>query len=169
MSAVSDFFAREDACPDLDLDAAAARLSAAIRCKTVSHFDCSRTDYAEFDRLHALMRESFPCIMAHGRFETIGHAVLITIPGSDEKLPPCLYMSHQDVVAVVEGTEGDWLHEPFSGDIAEGCIWGRGTLDIKQMVFGILEAAEYLLSRGRRFRRSLFLFFDLFDRVVHRL
>lgn len=55
-------------------------------------------------------------------------------------------MSHQDVVPVVEGTEQDWTHPAFSGDIADGYIWGRGTLDIKEQVFGVLEAAEYLLA-----------------------
>jgi carboxypeptidase PM20D1 len=59
----------------------------------------------------------------------------------------------------VRGTEDDWTHGAFSGDIADGCVWGRGTLDIKQMLFGILEAAEYLLGQGRRFRRTAYLAF----------
>ena len=159
MKPVSEYFASEDAYPDLDIDAAAAHLSAAIRCRTVNHADHSLTDFGEFDKLHALMRESFPHVMSAGSFERIGHAVLITIPGTDEGLLPCLYMSHQDVVPVVEGTEADWLHDAFSGDLAEGYIWGRGTLDVKNMVFGILEAAEYLLSHGRSFRRTGYLAF----------
>ena len=82
-----------------------------------------------------------------------------TIPGSDASLRPCLYMSHQDVVPVVEGTEQDWTHPAFSGDIADGYIWGRGTLDIKEQVFGVLEAAEYLLARGKSFARTAYLAF----------
>lgn len=98
--------------------------------------------------------------MRVGTFERIGHhAVLITIPGSDASLRPCLYMSHQDVVPVVEGTEQDWTHPAFSGDIADGYIWGRGTLDIKEQVFGVLEAAEYLLARGKSFARTAYLAF----------
>ena len=85
--------------------------------------------------------------------------MLITIPGSDASLRPCLYMSHQDVVPVVEGTEQDWTHPAFSGDIADGYIWGRGTLDIKEQVFGVLEAAEYLLARGKSFARTAYLAF----------
>lgn len=157
---VTDFFALEGNYPDLDGEGAAARLSAAIQCKTINYFDHSRTDYTEFDKLHAHIKASYPNIMRVGTFERIGHhAVLITIPGSDASLRPCLYMSHQDVVPVVEGTEQDWTHPAFSGDIADGYIWGRGTLDIKEQVFGVLEAAEYLLARGKSFARTAYLAF----------
>ena len=98
--------------------------------------------------------------MAAGTFEVIGHhSLLITLPGSDPALRPCLFMSHQDVVPVVEGTEDDWTHPAFSGAIAGGYIWGRGTLDIKNQVFGCLEAAEYLLSHGKTFARTVYLSF----------
>lgn len=159
MNQVFSYFANETLYPDLDVDAAVSHLSDAIRCRTVNYEDHSRTDFSEFDRLQALMRSSFPAVLAHGQFELIGHAVLITIPGSDPSLLPCLYMSHQDVVPVVAGTEQDWTYAAFSGAVEDGYIWGRGTLDIKEMVFGILEAAEYLLSRGQRFRRTAYLAF----------
>ena len=160
MRPVADYFAREDDFPDLDREGALARLSAAIRCKTINYADHSLTDYTEFDRLHAHMKASYPNIMRAGAFERLGHhAVLITIPGSDETLRPCLYMSHQDVVPVVEGTEQDWTHPAFSGDVADGYIWGRGTIDIKEQVFGVLEAAEYLLAHGKSFRRTAYLAF----------
>ncbi|MCR5577097.1 MAG: M20/M25/M40 family metallo-hydrolase [Oscillospiraceae bacterium] len=159
MREVSAYFAEEARYPDLDAAGAAERLSQAIRCRTVNHADHSLTDFSQFDRLQEIMRRGFPNVMRCGSFELIGHAVLITIPGTDASLLPCLYMSHQDVVPVVPGTEADWLHDAFSGDVADGCIWGRGTLDIKQMVFGILEAAEYLLSHGKSFRRTAFLAF----------
>ena len=160
MRPVADYFAREDDFPDLDREGALARLSAAIRCKTINYADHSLTDYTEFDRLHAHMKASYPNIMRAGAFERLGHhAVLITIPGSDKALRPCLYMSHQDVVPVVEGTEQDWTHPAFSGDVADGYIWGRGTIDIKEQVFGVLEAAEYLLAHGKSFRRTAYLAF----------
>ena len=160
MRPVADYFAHEDDFPDLDGALALARLSAAIRCRTINYADHSLTDYTEFDKLHAHMKSSYPHIMRLGTFERVGHhAVLITIPGSDKTLRPCLYMSHQDVVPVVEGTEQDWTHPAFSGDVADGCIWGRGTIDIKEQVFGVLEAAEYLLAHGRTFKRTAYLAF----------
>lgn len=157
---ITDFFALEGNYPDLDADGAVARLSQAIQCRTINYADHSLTDYSEFDKLHAHMKASYPHIMRAGVFERLGHhAVLITLHGSDETLRPCLYMSHQDVVPVVEGTEQDWTYPAFSGAVADSYIWGRGTLDIKEQVFGVLEAAEYLLARGRTFRRTAYLAF----------
>ena len=80
MRPVADYFAREEDFPDLDRESALARLSAAIRCKTINYADHSLTDYTEFDRLHAHMKASYPNIMRAGAFERLGpHAVLITI------------------------------------------------------------------------------------------
>ena len=53
-------------------------------------------------------------------------------------------MSHQDVVPA----EGEWLHPPFSGDIADGKVWGRGTSDTKCSVMAFFQAAEELLAQG---------------------
>ena len=160
MKDILDFFAHEDDFPDLDSAGAAERLSRAVQCRTVNYVDHSLTDFGEFDKLHALIRDSYPHVMAAGTFEVIGHhSLLITLPGSDPALRPCLFMSHQDVVPVVEGTEDDWTHPAFSGAIAGGYIWGRGTLDIKNQVFGCLEAAEYLLSHGKTFARTVYLSF----------
>ncbi|MCR5088194.1 MAG: M20/M25/M40 family metallo-hydrolase [Oscillospiraceae bacterium] len=159
MKPVTEYFSHEEEYADFDLDGAVERLSRAIRCRTINYADHSLTDFTPFDELQALMRESFPHIMREGSFELVGHAVLITIPGSNPALRPALYMSHQDVVPVVGGTETDWKYDAFSGAVAEGSIWGRGTLDIKQQVFGCLEAAEYLLSHGRHFVRTAYLAF----------
>lgn len=153
------FFAHEDDYPELDDRACVDRLSAAVRCRTVSHVDTTLTDYAEFDRLHRLIRESYPLIMAAGTFETVGHSILITLPGSDPNLRPVQLMAHQDVVPVVPGTEGDWAHDAFSGFVDDTYVWGRGTLDIKEMLMGELEAVELVLARGGRLRRTLILAF----------
>ena len=159
MKEAAEFYCREEEYPELDREGAVRRLSEAVKCVTVNYADHSRTDFGEFGKLQELMRRSYPCLMEKGSFETIGHSVLITVPGTDASLRPCLYMSHQDVVPVVEGTEKDWSYGAFSGAVEEGYIWGRGTLDIKNQVFGVLEAAEYLLSHGAAFRRTAYLAF----------
>jgi carboxypeptidase PM20D1 len=57
------------------------------------------------------------------------------------------------------GEDSGWRYPPFSGEIAEGYVWGRGTLDIKSGVVGVLEAVEYLLKQGFQPERTVYLGF----------
>ena len=50
------------------------------------------------------------------------------IKGRDSTKAPLLLSSHTDVVPVE--TDG-WSRPPFSGDLADGCVWGRGSIDMK--------------------------------------
>lgn len=75
-------------------------------------------------------------------------------------------MGHQDVVPVVPGTEKQWDHDAFSGDIADGYIWGRGSLDDKVMVMGILEAVEMQLAAGFQPKRTIYLSFGQDEEVM---
>ena len=149
------FYRNEGDYPQLDGDAACQRLSAAITCRTVN----DGTTDGEFARLRQHIMDSFPAVMAAADTEVVGRSLLIHIPGRDESLKPVLFMSHLDVVGVEAGTEGDWTYPPFSGALAEGYIWGRGSLDIKNQVFAELEAAEYLLHQGRQPERGVYLAF----------
>ena len=151
-------FAHEDDYPDLDLDAAAGRLSAALALRTV-HAGPDTTDFTPFDALYELIRESYPRVAELGTAERIGHSILITIPGADPALPAALLLAHQDVVDVVPGTEEEWVHDPFGGHVDDEWVWGRGALDIKEMLMGELEAVELLLSRHGRPRRTVILAF----------
>ena len=53
-------------------------------------------------------------------------------------------MSHQDVVPA----EGTWSHAPFSGDIADAKVWGRGASDTKASLMAFFQAVEELLAAG---------------------
>ncbi len=161
---VYERFTGEELYGDFDAEGACRRLSEAVRLKSVS--DCP--DPAPFLELHSLIKRSFPRVMEEGSFETVDRSVLIRIPGSDPSLLPALFMSHLDVVPVVEGTEKDWTHDAYSGDIAGGYIWGRGTQDIKCQVFGELEAAEYLLSRGLKPARTMYFAFGQDEETFNR-
>ena len=155
----ADLFRHETDYPDFPTQAAVEHLRGALRFDTTGYMDTSRIRYDQFDSLHAFLRESYPRVFAAADCRQVGHSLLLRLPGSDETLRPGLLMAHQDVVPVVSGTEGNWLHGPFSGDLADGYIWGRGAMDIKQMLIGILEAAEYHLSRGSTFKRTLYMAF----------
>jgi carboxypeptidase PM20D1 len=133
----------------VDADAAVARLAGALRLKTVAASDGVPANDAAFEALHAYLREHFPRVHAALKRETVGrHSVLYTWPGTDASLRPVLLMGHLDVVPVEPGTEGAWTHPPFSGEVADGYVWGRGALDDKGSVLAIFEAVEALLAAG---------------------
>ncbi len=157
--AIADLFAHESDYPDFPSDSAIGHLRQALRFPTVSYIDTSKMHYAAFDDFHRFLRESYPHILERCIWEDVGHSLLLQIPGSDPSLRPALFMAHQDVVPVKPGTEKNWLHPPFSGDLADGYIWGRGAMDIKEMLIGHLEAMEYLLSSGYTPKRTVFFSF----------
>ena len=155
----ADLFQHENDFPDFEGKSAVMHLSEAITFETTSYVDTARIRYQEFTALHDFLQKSFPLVFQNGTLEKVGYSLLITLQGSDKTLKPALFMAHQDVVPVIAGTEKDWMHPPFSGDIADGFIWGRGAMDIKEMLIGILEAAEYHLHLGKRFRRTIYIAF----------
>lgn len=77
--------------------------------------------------------------------------VLARIPGS-APLKPLLVNHHMDVVAA---DPAQWTHPPFSGAVADGFVWGRGTLDTKNLGVIFLLALESLRKAGARFRRPV--------------
>ncbi len=141
-------------------DGAAERLAQAIRFQTNSHQEASRIDYGEFDRLLEFLRNSYPRVFSELSMETVNdYSLLLQWPGTDPALEPILFTAHTDVVPVEPGTEGDWQHPPFDGVIADGVIYGRGTLDDKVGVLSLLEATERLLAEGFQPQRGIVLAF----------
>jgi carboxypeptidase PM20D1 len=148
--------------PDVAFDetALAGRLAAAIRIRTISHDDRSRFDGGAFLDLHALLERSFPRVHEAAEREVVaGYSLLYRLEGTDPGLKPALFMGHMDVVPVDEATADAWAHDPFSGDIVDGVIWGRGAMDDKVTVMALLEALERLLGDGRRPARTVYLAF----------
>ena len=163
---IYDHFAHEDEYPELNIEAMSERLAKALSFKTV-YTDAETTDWSQFDALQQHIVDSFPYVMtAASNVEVVGHSLLIEIPGSNPKLPALMLIAHQDVVPVVPGTEDAWTHDPFGGDVDDTYIWGRGALDIKDMLMGELEALEYLLSQGFSPRRSIYLAFGEDEEVL---
>ena len=144
----------------VDRDAMAKRLSEAIQFKTISFQEPTEASVEDFRRFHSSLDKSFPRVHERLTKETVNtHSLLYTWTGKDERLKPMLLMGHMDVVPVDTKTERQWTHPPFSGQTADGYIWGRGTMDDKVSVMGILEAAEYLLGEGFQPQRTLYLAF----------
>lgn len=144
----------------VEKDAVAARLAQSLRFQTVSYGDATRFSGEEFLAFHKFLEQSFPGVHSTLTKEVVGdYSLLYTWKGVEDASGPILLMSHQDVVPVEAGTEGSWRHPPFEGRIEDGYIWGRGALDDKVGVMGILEAVELLLRAGFRPKRTIYLAF----------
>src|SRR5207248_3228818 len=110
--------------------------------------------------LHAHLERSFPRVHATLARETVGGLSLVYIwRGREAALKPVLFMAHLDVVPIEEASAARWTHAPFSGEVADGFIWGRGAMDDKMSALALLEAAEMLLAEGFAPRRTIFFAF----------
>jgi carboxypeptidase PM20D1 len=144
----------------VDRAALVKRLAEAIRFKTLSLQEPAHSHSDEFLRFHAFIDRSFPRLRQSLNKETIGsYSLLYTWLGKDKGLKPLLLMAHMDVVPVEAATESSWHQPPFSGRVAEGFIWGRGAMDDKASVMGLLEAVEHLLESGFEPQRTVYLAF----------
>jgi len=145
---------------ELNEAAAIEHFAGALRIPTVTQSAQPQFDPATFDALHHHLRSSYPTVFTTLSTETVNrHTLLLTWKGSDPSLQPALLMAHQDVVPVDALTTGDWTHPPFAGKVADGYIWGRGALDVKMGVVGILEALQQLIADGHSPKRTLYVAF----------
>ena len=119
----------------------AEKLSKMIQCETISVPDVPNTD--KFDKFHTLLEELFPLVFSKGEVHYIDSSILIKWCGKG-KAEPILLMSHQDVVPA----EGEWKYPPFSGEIKEDRVWGRGTVDTKGSLMCIFQSIEELMEEG---------------------
>ncbi len=154
----------------VDADASALRLSKAIAFRTISNQDRDDFDEKAFNGFHQYLADTYPLVHKTLKREILGHprkfSLLYTWTGKKPSLPPIVLMGHQDVVPVVPGTEQQWEHDAFSGDIADGYIWGRGSLDDKIMILAILEAIEMHLKGGFQPTRTVYLVFGQDEEVM---
>jgi carboxypeptidase PM20D1 len=129
----------------VDLEKAVNDLSRMIKCKTISDRNRNNESEEEFEKFKALLRELFPEIHQKCTFEAVGdRGLLYKLSGKSSDAPTVL-MSHFDVVSV---DENGWDKDPFCGEVENGILWGRGTLDTKSTLNGAMQALESLLKEG---------------------
>ena len=145
----------------------ARHLAAAIRFKTISYGNGAHEDAknAQLDALRTWMEQTYPAFHRAATREIIGKSLLFTWKGKNPSAKPILLMAHMDVVPVVPGTAGDWSHDPFSGDISDGFVWGRGAIDDKGCLITLLDAAERLARSGFTPERTIMFAFGQDEEV----
>jgi carboxypeptidase PM20D1 len=138
--------------PANELERITVRFAETVKFPTISaHGDFSLAPFHEMRSYSACVwREVFSVldVELHG-----GASILLRWAGTDPFLKPFMLTAHQDVVP--PGCVESWTRDPFSGEISENRIWGRGTIDYKCGYAGMLEACSILLGNGFKPRRTV--------------
>ncbi len=154
---------------EVDVDAAANRLAKGVQFPTISNQDREDFDTEAFTGYHKYLVESYPLVHKSMKREVLGdprpYSLLYTWEGKDQSLPPALFYAHMDVVPVPEDSRDQWKQDPFAGTIADGYIWGRGVLDDKCQIHGLLEAAEMKIKEGWQPSRTIYFVFGQDEEV----
>jgi len=158
-----------------------SKLSGALKIPTVSYLESESIDYSKFSDFIKYLKKTFPLVHRRLKPELVNSYSLLYkwetgTERPDEK--PVLLLAHYDVVPA-ENSESKsekhtdkafrstdsthtaagrgWEYPPFSGAVKDGYIWGRGALDNKTSLIGILEAVEQLLAAGFSPKRTIYI------------
>lgn len=131
-----------------DNDLFVAHLQGMVRIPTVSHPDPEAMDWGAFGRLHDYLAATWPLVHQKFSREVVGRAGLLYRWKGAGRPPrePLMLIAHQDVVP--EGDPALWKHPPYAGEIADGCLWGRGATDSKCNIQAYMDALELLIAGG---------------------
>lgn len=146
-----------------DVEAATRRFQALIQKKTISFVDRSKMDEAEFEAFRELLPSLYPKLHALCPREIIGRGGMLYTWKGKSSAAPSVLMAHYDVVPV---KEEEWREPPFSAALKDGEVWGRGTLDTKCTLHGVLEAAEALIQEGFQPENDIYLAFGGDEEVM---
>ncbi|MEG1932009.1 MAG: M20/M25/M40 family metallo-hydrolase, partial [Pygmaiobacter sp.] len=129
----------------VDLETATEHLAQMVRIPTISNPNPKEFDESKFSEFRALLRTLYPSVFEHCVYEEFDHTELLFHWKGQSAAAPVVLMAHYDVVPVVPER---WAHDPFCGEVIEGELWGRGTIDTKITLMGVLESAQTLIKQG---------------------
>ena len=141
-------------------DSATVNFSNALKIKTISPENTADFDSIQFNSFASFLSKTYPLadsLLNKKIFNS--YSFLYHWKGNNDNKKPIILMGHLDVVPVIEANLPDWKMDPFGGEIKNDTIWGRGTIDDKIGVIGILEAVEQLLKEGYTPSRDIYLAF----------
>lgn len=142
----------------VDIERFRKNLSDAIKIKTIAAKNPENTNREVFREFHAFLRERYPLLHQNLELTVINEfALCFKWKGSHEGFDPIALLAHQDVVPISDGTLDDWTHPPFDGVDDGEFIWGRGALDMKNHLIGVMESVEALLEEGFKPERDVYI------------
>ncbi len=133
-------------------------LQAMVRFPTISRWAPEKADEAVFENFRAYLKQRYPLAHSHCPQERIGQSGIVFHWKGRSSESPTVLMAHYDVVPADDADA--WKYPPFSGSLEGDVLWGRGTIDTKCTLCGILEAVEAQLSKGYVPQKDIFLSFS---------
>lgn len=143
------------------------KLSKALQVETISH-KAKEAKPNAFDEYIGLMSDLFPLVHKKCTKEMINDYSFIYHYKSHSSKEPIILIAHYDVVPIESKTRDQWTYSPFSGEIADGYVWGRGALDTKITMISALEALEQVIEEGIEPSRDIYLAFGHDEEVFGR-
>ena len=128
-----------------DKDKSVKTLQELVRFKTVSYKEPELEDEKEFKKLIKSLPKLYPNVFKTCTLKFSQERGLLFLWQGKKHDAPSVMMAHYDVVPV---NENGWDKDPFAAELTDGMVWGRGTLDTKATMNGILSAAEALVCEG---------------------
>ena len=146
---------------EYEKDDIVGKLGKLIKIPTVSHPDPLDMDMSQFDLLIETVKKMYPTVFSKCESEvTLERAIKIKVKGLSSDKPTVL-MAHYDVVPVTD----DWSVDPFLGEVIDGKLYGRGTLDTKCTMACALGALELALKKDYVPKNDLYLCFGANEEV----
>lgn len=175
-------------------DRAIERFAGGIRIPTISNVVYDDTNFKPFDEFKLYLQKVYPRIYEKMDTVTVNkYGLIFHWKGKNSQAKPLLFLSHYDVVPVVgydpetapidttiifqpndkpiaaiDSVQTHWQYPPFSGAVTNGYIYGRGTLDMKGMLFSIMEAADNLIGEGFQPEQDIWIAFGQDEEVSGR-
>lgn len=169
------------------------RFAGGIRIPTISNESYIQTNFKPFDEFKEYLAQVYPEVYRVMETHTINtYGLVFHWKGKNSSLKPILFLSHYDVVPVIgydpamidtsdtilqindkpippiQSISDKWDYPPFSGAVANGRIYGRGTLDMKVMLFSLMEGADNLIAEGFQPERDIWFAFGHDEEVSGR-
>lgn len=143
----------------MNLDRYEKNLQKAISIPTVSYPTEDEYDWEQFEKFHAFLEETYPLFTRLSKRRELVKQACSTLGRAKTVRLNRLLFSHMDVVPDDEKTRSDWKHPAFEGFNDGEIIWGRGAIDMKNHLVGIMESVEDLIAEGFSPERTVYICF----------
>jgi carboxypeptidase PM20D1 len=143
---------------------AANHLAEAVTFATIAASDWEKTDFTAFRDFQEFLKKTYAHTFSKLEVLDAGpYNIVLRWAGSETTLLPALLLAHQDVVPAADIKE--WTYPPFSKQIKDGYVWGRGSFDAKGQLIAIMEALETLVEKSFKPTRTWYIAFGCDEEI----